>query len=99
MIQNNFAKDGFILKKNLFTEEEINKQAWIKYAKTNLVRQRSSASDTSESQISSRSCQSVPSDRVFINSRDATKSRGSSSHGSRSNVDVRIQVGNTELLE
>jgi ectoine hydroxylase-related dioxygenase (phytanoyl-CoA dioxygenase family) len=25
MTQNNFAKDGFILKKNLFTEEEINK--------------------------------------------------------------------------
>ena len=25
MIKNNFAKDGFILKKNLFTEEEINK--------------------------------------------------------------------------
>ena len=25
MIQNNFAKDGFILKKNLFTEEEISK--------------------------------------------------------------------------
>ena len=25
MTQNNFAKDGFVLKKNLFTEEEINK--------------------------------------------------------------------------
>ena len=25
MSQNHFAKDGFILKKNLFTEEEINK--------------------------------------------------------------------------
>jgi ectoine hydroxylase-related dioxygenase (phytanoyl-CoA dioxygenase family) len=61
--QNNFAKDGFILKKNLFTEEEINKLN--NYIKTSSKKEKDARQTSSSTGKLSISLWNKPSDDLF----------------------------------